>query len=73
MFQILLPPFILINNLLYLHFDARWTETVKIVNLRGLPSKELAAEMVFDFPIETLGRHNPVINTVSVLDVPADS
>uniref|UniRef100_A0A8C9Y4M6 non-specific serine/threonine protein kinase n=1 Tax=Sander lucioperca TaxID=283035 RepID=A0A8C9Y4M6_SANLU len=29
-------------------------KTVKIVNLRGLPSKELAAEMVFDFPIETL-------------------
>ncbi|XP_022603548.1 mitogen-activated protein kinase kinase kinase kinase 2 isoform X4 [Seriola dumerili] len=29
-------------------------KTVKIVNLRGLPSKELAAEMLFDFPIETL-------------------
>ncbi|XP_076581292.1 mitogen-activated protein kinase kinase kinase kinase 2 isoform X1 [Chaetodon auriga] len=29
-------------------------KTVKIVNLQGLPSKELAAEMVFDFPIETL-------------------
>ncbi|XP_023153238.1 mitogen-activated protein kinase kinase kinase kinase 2 isoform X1 [Amphiprion ocellaris] len=29
-------------------------KTVKIVNLRGLPSKELAAEMVFDFSIETL-------------------
>ncbi|KAG7235442.1 hypothetical protein INR49_002673 [Caranx melampygus] len=29
-------------------------ETVKIVNLRGLPSKELGAEMLFDFPIETL-------------------
>ncbi|XP_041635368.1 mitogen-activated protein kinase kinase kinase kinase 2 isoform X4 [Cheilinus undulatus] len=29
-------------------------KTVKIVNLRGLPSKELAAEMVFDFPVETL-------------------
>ncbi|XP_040887689.1 mitogen-activated protein kinase kinase kinase kinase 2 isoform X4 [Toxotes jaculatrix] len=29
-------------------------KTVKIVNLRGLPSKELAAEMVFDFAIETL-------------------
>ncbi|XP_062240178.1 mitogen-activated protein kinase kinase kinase kinase 2 isoform X4 [Platichthys flesus] len=29
-------------------------KTVRIVNLRGLPSKELAAEMVFDFPIETL-------------------
>ncbi|XP_030578950.1 mitogen-activated protein kinase kinase kinase kinase 2 [Archocentrus centrarchus] len=28
--------------------------TVKIVNLQGLPSRELAAEMVFDFPIETL-------------------
>ncbi|KAI4808373.1 hypothetical protein KUCAC02_000436 [Chaenocephalus aceratus] len=28
--------------------------TVKIVNLRGFPSKELAAEMLFDFPIETL-------------------
>ncbi|XP_008326087.1 mitogen-activated protein kinase kinase kinase kinase 2 isoform X3 [Cynoglossus semilaevis] len=28
--------------------------TVRIVNLSGLPSKELAAEMVFDFPIETL-------------------
>ncbi|XP_061619208.1 mitogen-activated protein kinase kinase kinase kinase 2 isoform X1 [Phyllopteryx taeniolatus] len=29
-------------------------KTVKIVNLQGLPSKELAAEMVFDFPIDTL-------------------
>ncbi|KAM7377746.1 hypothetical protein PAMA_014171 [Pampus argenteus] len=29
-------------------------QTVKVVNLQGLPSKELAAEMVFDFPIETL-------------------
>ncbi|XP_053272028.1 mitogen-activated protein kinase kinase kinase kinase 2 isoform X3 [Pleuronectes platessa] len=29
-------------------------KTVRIVNLRGLPAKELAAEMVFDFPIETL-------------------
>ncbi|CAJ1086507.1 mitogen-activated protein kinase kinase kinase kinase 2 isoform X2 [Xyrichtys novacula] len=29
-------------------------KTVKIVNLRGLPSKDLAAEMVFDFPVETL-------------------
>ncbi|XP_033465964.1 mitogen-activated protein kinase kinase kinase kinase 2 isoform X1 [Epinephelus fuscoguttatus] len=29
-------------------------KTVKVVNLRGLPSKELAPEMVFDFPIETL-------------------
>ncbi|KAM9833794.1 mitogen-activated protein kinase kinase kinase kinase 2 isoform 2-T2 [Syngnathus typhle] len=29
-------------------------KSVKIVNLQGLPSKELAAEMVFDFPIETL-------------------
>ncbi|KAE8278822.1 Mitogen-activated protein kinase kinase kinase kinase 2 [Larimichthys crocea] len=29
-------------------------KTVKIVNLRGLPSKELTAEMVFDFHIETL-------------------
>ncbi|XP_071334316.1 mitogen-activated protein kinase kinase kinase kinase 2 isoform X3 [Trachinotus anak] len=29
-------------------------KTVKIVNLRGLPSKELAAELLFDFPIETL-------------------
>ncbi|XP_070710408.1 mitogen-activated protein kinase kinase kinase kinase 2 isoform X2 [Pempheris klunzingeri] len=29
-------------------------KTVKIVNLRGLPSKELAAEMIFDFPIDTL-------------------
>ncbi|XP_071782145.1 mitogen-activated protein kinase kinase kinase kinase 2 isoform X3 [Centroberyx gerrardi] len=29
-------------------------KTVKTVNLQGLPSKELAAEMVFDFRIETL-------------------
>ncbi|XP_077401055.1 mitogen-activated protein kinase kinase kinase kinase 2 isoform X2 [Vanacampus margaritifer] len=29
-------------------------KTVRIVNLQGFPSKELAAEMVFDFPIETL-------------------
>ena len=36
-----------------------WTETVKIVNLQGLPSKELAAEMDFDFPVETLGKNNP--------------
>nr|XP_040035666.1 mitogen-activated protein kinase kinase kinase kinase 2 isoform X6 [Gasterosteus aculeatus aculeatus] len=28
--------------------------TVKIVNLQGLPTKELAAEMLFNFPIETL-------------------
>uniref|UniRef100_A0AAZ1X7B7 Mitogen-activated protein kinase kinase kinase kinase n=1 Tax=Oreochromis aureus TaxID=47969 RepID=A0AAZ1X7B7_OREAU len=28
--------------------------TVKIVNLQGLPSRQLAAEIVFDFPIETL-------------------
>lgn len=33
-------------------------ETVKIVDLKGLPSKELAAEIVFDFPIETLGNSN---------------
>nr|XP_061816020.1 mitogen-activated protein kinase kinase kinase kinase 2-like isoform X1 [Nerophis lumbriciformis] len=29
-------------------------KSVKIVNLQGLPSEEFAAEMVFDFPIETL-------------------
>ncbi|KAK2852073.1 hypothetical protein Q5P01_008349 [Channa striata] len=29
-------------------------KAVKVVNLRGLPSKELAAEIVFDFPIDTL-------------------
>ncbi|XP_056155985.1 mitogen-activated protein kinase kinase kinase kinase 2 isoform X2 [Lampris incognitus] len=29
-------------------------KTVKIVNLQGLPSRELTSEMVFDFPIETL-------------------
>ncbi|XP_035463534.1 mitogen-activated protein kinase kinase kinase kinase 2 isoform X5 [Scophthalmus maximus] len=29
-------------------------KTVRIVNLGGLPTKELASEMVFDFPIETL-------------------
>lgn len=29
-------------------------KTVKIVNMQGLPSKELAAEMAFDFKIETL-------------------
>ncbi|XP_056298700.1 mitogen-activated protein kinase kinase kinase kinase 2 isoform X2 [Pseudoliparis swirei] len=29
-------------------------QTVKIVNLRGLPSTELAAEMAFGFPIEAL-------------------
>nr|XP_024657137.1 mitogen-activated protein kinase kinase kinase kinase 5 [Maylandia zebra] len=28
--------------------------TVKVVNLQGLPSRQLAAEIVFDFPIETL-------------------
>uniref|UniRef100_A0A8C7PLN4 Mitogen-activated protein kinase kinase kinase kinase 2 n=1 Tax=Oncorhynchus mykiss TaxID=8022 RepID=A0A8C7PLN4_ONCMY len=31
-----------------------WSSTVKIVTLQGLPSKELAFELVFDFPIETL-------------------
>ncbi|KAK7910271.1 hypothetical protein WMY93_014955 [Mugilogobius chulae] len=30
-------------------------KTVKIVNLKGQPSKELSAEMLFDFHIETLG------------------
>ncbi|XP_064787916.1 mitogen-activated protein kinase kinase kinase kinase 2-like isoform X4 [Oncorhynchus masou masou] len=29
-------------------------KTVKIVTLQGLPSKELAFQLVFDFPIETL-------------------
>ncbi|KAF7649787.1 hypothetical protein LDENG_00135750 [Lucifuga dentata] len=29
-------------------------KTVKIVTLQGLPCKELAAEMLFDFPVETL-------------------
>uniref|UniRef100_A0A6Q2WTV2 Mitogen-activated protein kinase kinase kinase kinase n=1 Tax=Esox lucius TaxID=8010 RepID=A0A6Q2WTV2_ESOLU len=29
-------------------------KTVKIANLQGLPSKQLASELVFDFPIETL-------------------
>ncbi|KAM6909074.1 mitogen-activated protein kinase kinase kinase kinase 2 [Xenentodon cancila] len=29
-------------------------KTVRIVNLRGLPSKQLAAEMLFDFPVQTL-------------------
>ncbi|XP_030635899.1 mitogen-activated protein kinase kinase kinase kinase 2 [Chanos chanos] len=29
-------------------------KSVKIVNLQGLPSKELASELDFDFPIETL-------------------
>lgn len=65
MIQILQSSSTLIHNLLYLNVDARWTETVKVVNLRGLPSKELAPEMVFDFPIETLGRYNHVINTAN--------
>lgn len=60
-----MPSFILIHNILCLNVDAHWTETVKIVNLRGLPSKELAAEMVFNFPIETLGRYIHVKNTVN--------
>lgn len=30
-------------------------ETVKIVNMQGVPSKELVSELDFDFPIETLG------------------
>uniref|UniRef100_A0A671MXV9 Mitogen-activated protein kinase kinase kinase kinase 2-like n=1 Tax=Sinocyclocheilus anshuiensis TaxID=1608454 RepID=A0A671MXV9_9TELE len=29
-------------------------KTVKIVNMQGVPSKELASELEFDFPIETL-------------------
>uniref|UniRef100_A0A665VYE9 non-specific serine/threonine protein kinase n=1 Tax=Echeneis naucrates TaxID=173247 RepID=A0A665VYE9_ECHNA len=41
-------------NTLYLLVNTLFTETVKIVNLQGLPSKELAAEMRFDFHIETL-------------------
>lgn len=32
-------------------------ETVKIVNLQGIPSKELASELDFGFPIETLGKN----------------
>lgn len=32
------------------------TETVKILDLRGRPIKNMAAELTFDFSIETLGK-----------------
>lgn len=32
-----------------------WTGTVWIVSLQGLPSTELITELVFNFPIETIG------------------
>lgn len=32
-------------------------DTVKVVNLQGCPSKGLVSELVFDFSIETLGKH----------------
>uniref|UniRef100_A0A672QHA4 non-specific serine/threonine protein kinase n=1 Tax=Sinocyclocheilus grahami TaxID=75366 RepID=A0A672QHA4_SINGR len=35
-------------------------ETVKIVNMQGVPSKELASKLEFDFPIETLGTFNGI-------------
>lgn len=38
-------------------------ETVKIVNLQGVPSMGLASEMEFGFPIETLGEKAYLIST----------
>lgn len=38
-------------------------ETVKIVNLQGVPSIDLASEMEFGFPIETLGEKAYLITT----------
>uniref|UniRef100_A0A672QHB0 non-specific serine/threonine protein kinase n=1 Tax=Sinocyclocheilus grahami TaxID=75366 RepID=A0A672QHB0_SINGR len=35
-------------------------KTVKIVNMQGVPSKELASKLEFDFPIETLGTFNGI-------------
>ena len=35
--------------------------SVKIVNLQGLPTKELTHEMVFDFPIDTLGVYSNIL------------
>lgn len=38
---------------------------MKIVTFSGLPSKEFAAELLFGFPIETLGtkqKINPTVN-----------
>lgn len=43
------------NPVILVHFVVHSTESVRIVNLQGLPSKEFTAELVFDFPIETLG------------------
>ncbi len=43
-------------------------ETVKIVNMEGVPSKELASKLEFDFPIETLGTNLTYENIVSVLN-----
>lgn len=50
---------------LYLYLGACRTETVKVVNLQGLPSKELAAELVFGFSIETLGKEKIPLNETS--------
>ncbi len=41
-------------------------ETVKIVNMQGVPSKELASKLEFDFPIETLGTNLTYENIVPV-------
>ena len=60
--QNLIGPFEHACHLLYLSIYCicpclYFTETVKIVNLQGIPSKDLASEMIFDFPIETLGTY----------------
>lgn len=66
--QICQPSFKLIDNILYVNLDFNSTETVKVVNLQGLPSKELAAEMAFDFPIETLGKNNHLKNVFECIE-----
>lgn len=43
--------------------DICWTGTVRIVSLQGLPSTELITELVFGFPIETIGT---TINAIAV-------
>lgn len=45
------------NCILYFMISAMFLtiETVKIVNLQGVPSMDFASEMEFGFPVETLG------------------
>jgi len=40
---------------LLIKYCCNFLETVKIVNMQGVPSKELVSNLDFDFSIETLG------------------